>query len=101
MFQAVLTKPGRKIYCANCMHCKLFRTFTEEGKYVLRVRCAAGRWRKKLGGEKLYKYFTVARRALDECDFYSEMGESKPFMKDLRRNLPVKDEIFDVSDQSA
>ncbi|CAD7845632.1 hypothetical protein S1OALGB6SA_1248 [Olavius algarvensis spirochete endosymbiont] len=101
MFQAVSTKPKGKIYCANCINCKLFRTFTEEGKYVLRVRCAAGHWRKKLGGEKLYKYFTVARRALDECSSYSEMGESRPFMKDLRRNLPVKDETFDVSDQIA
>jgi len=101
MFQAVLAKQKGKIYCANCMHCKLFRVSTEEGKYVLRVRCAAGRWRKKLGGEKQYKYFTVARRALDECDSYFEMGESKAFMKDLRRSLPVKDEIFDVSDQSA
>ncbi|MEW5816152.1 MAG: hypothetical protein AB1798_12255, partial [Spirochaetota bacterium] len=52
-----------KIYCANCIHCKLVRTPRGNGdQYYLRVRCDAGKWRKKLGEEKIYKYFTVARR---------------------------------------
>lgn len=91
----------RKIYCANCSHCKLVRNYTEDDKYVLRVRCDAGKWRKKLGEEKYYKYFTVIRRVLDECDTYAPMGESKPFMKELRRSLPIKDEIYNSADQSA
>jgi len=84
-----------KIYCANCIHCKLFRAPKgSANEYELRVRCAAGKWRKKLGEEKVYKYFTVIRRTLDECDSYVPMGEAQTFLKELRRNLPTKDETY-------
>lgn len=84
-----------KIYCANCIHCKLFRSPRgEANQYGLRVRCDAGKWRKKLGEEKVYKYFTVIRRTLDECDSYVPMGEVEVFLKELRKNLPIKDEIY-------
>jgi hypothetical protein len=84
-----------KIYCANCIHCKLFRSPKgNANEYGLRVRCAAGKWRKKLGEEKVYKYFTVIRRTLDECNAYVPMGEAQTFLKDLRRNLPIKDETY-------
>jgi hypothetical protein len=84
-----------KIYCANCIHCKLVRIPTvSSGQYQLRVRCTAGKWKKKLGDEKLYKYFTVARRSLDECDSYEPMGDSKEFLRELRRSLPIKDETY-------
>jgi hypothetical protein len=58
------------------------------------VRCDAGKWKKKLGEEKIYKYFTVARRSLDECDSYEPMGDAKEFIRDLRRSLPIKDELY-------
>jgi hypothetical protein len=64
------------------------------GQYQLRVRCTAGKWKKKLGDEKFYKYFTVARRSLDECDSYEPMGDSKEFLRELRRSLPIKDETY-------
>jgi hypothetical protein len=33
-----------KIYCANCMHCKLVRDAAGSGgQYQLRVRCDAGK----------------------------------------------------------
>ena len=84
-----------KIYCANCIHCKLVRaTGGSDNEYMLRVRCDAGKWRKKLGEEKFYKYFTVARRSLDECDMYEPMGETKPFLKELKKTLPIKDEVY-------
>ena len=52
-----------RVFCANCTHCKLVRTPAGNGsQYYLRVRCDAGKWKKKLGEEKVYKYFTVARR---------------------------------------
>ena len=65
-----------------------------EGSYRLRVRCEAGKWRKKLGEEKIYKYFTVARRSIDSCDSYEEMGEAAEFMRDLRKLLPTTDELY-------
>ncbi len=87
-----------KIYCANCIHCKLFRApMGSANEYGLRVRCDAGKWKKKLGEEKVYKYFTVIRRTLEECDAYVPMGETQDFLKELRRNLPIKDETFSAS----
>ncbi len=83
------------IFCANCIHCKLVPSpAEEEGQYRLRVRCEKGKWRKKLGEEKIYKYFTVARRSIPSCDSYEDMGESAEFMKDLRTLLPTTDEIY-------
>ena len=84
-----------KIYCANCVHCKLVRVPRGDGgQYELRVRCDAGKWRKKLGEEKVYKYFSVVRRTLDQCESYEPMGEVEVFLKELRKTLPIKDEIY-------
>ena len=84
-----------KIFCANCINCKLVRSPSGNGdQYMLRVRCAAGKWRKKLGEEKIYKYFTVARRSLDSCDTYEPMGDAREFIKELKKNLPIKDEVY-------
>jgi hypothetical protein len=84
-----------KIYCANCIHCKLIRNAAmNNDQYYLRVKCSAGKWRKKLGEEKVYKYFTVARRSLDECDAYEPMGEPRDFLKELKKSLPIKDEVY-------
>ena len=87
-----------KIYCANCVHCKLVREVQGGMRYSLRVRCDAGKWRKKLGEEKIYKYFTVARRSLDSCDSYEPMGDPREFIKELKKNLPIKDEIYTSRD---
>ncbi|MBN2739154.1 MAG: hypothetical protein JXR70_19405 [Spirochaetales bacterium] len=85
----------RKVFCANCMHCKLVRIATEtQGKYQLRVKCDAGKWRKKLGEEKLHKYFTVARRSIDLCESYVSMGSEREFLKDLKKTLPIRDEEY-------
>jgi len=85
---------SEKIYCANCSNCKLVRTPVGNGQYQLRVRCSAGMWKKKLGEEKIYKYFTVARRAQDECPAYEPMGDPREFLKELKKTLPIKDEIY-------
>jgi hypothetical protein len=87
-----------KIYCANCIHCKLIPARSEKTEqYVLRVRCAAGKWKKKLGEEKLYKYCTITRRYLDSCVSYEEMGDTRDFIRDLRKTLSGKDEVFSIA----
>lgn len=91
---AVLTETSSKIYCANCIHCKLVRVPVGNNEYQLRVRCDAGMWKKKLGEEKIYKYFTVARRAVDSCPSYEPMGEPREFLRELKKTLPIKDEIY-------
>jgi hypothetical protein len=84
-----------KIYCANCSHCVVFKQpVGQMGSYVLRVRCSKGMWRKRSGEEKVYKYFTIIRRTQNMCSFYDPMGEEKAFIKELRKSLPVKDEIY-------
>lgn len=84
-----------KIYCANCVHCKVVKVPMGNGsQYQLRVRCAMGKWLKKSGEEKLHKYFTLSRRVLDSCDAYNPMGDSKTFLKELRSILPTKDEVY-------
>ena len=90
-------KLAQKIYCANCENCKIVRDVSAGGnQYYLRVRCMAGKWRKKLGEEKIYKYFTVARRSIDSCDEYIPMGDPKEFMKELKKTLPIKDELYTI-----
>ncbi len=90
---------NNKVYCANCAYCVLVKIPTEiAGKYVLRVRCTQNKWKKKLGDEKLYKYFTVARRTFENCGDYEPMGELKTFLRDLRKSLPIKDEVYSNDD---
>jgi hypothetical protein len=90
-----LSNSRDKVFCANCTHCKLVRVPAGNGsQYYLRVRCDAGQWRKKLGEEKVYKYFTVARRTLETCEYYEAMGDAKDYLKELKKNLPIKDEIY-------
>ncbi|GMT48687.1 MAG: hypothetical protein IEMM0008_0226 [bacterium] len=84
-----------KIYCANCVQCVLIKMATgADGQYVLRVKCLSKKWKKKLGEEKIYKFFTVARRTVETCDFYEPMGDLKSYLKDLRKSLPIKDEVY-------
>lgn len=85
-----------KVYCANCENCILFKQEDENtaNTYHLRVRCAANHWTKKKGGEKFYKYFTVARRKLDFCEDYLPMGDAKEFLKELKKSLPISDETY-------
>ena len=86
-----------KVYCANCIHCKLVKKPQGDGsQYNLRVRCDAGKWKKKLGEEKVYKYFTVIRRTAEQCKSYIPMGDEEAFLKELRRDLPIKDEIYSL-----
>lgn len=86
---------GEKVYCADCAHCVVVRQYeSEQDKYILRVRCNKKKWSKRSGEEKLYKYFTVARRMQPNCEEYQEMGELLPYIKNLKKELPIKDEIY-------
>lgn len=96
LFMDTNSSTGTKIFCANCVHCKLVQMPTGNGKYYLRVRCAAGKWKKKLGEEKLHKYFTVAQRSIPYCDAYEDMGDDE-FIKDLPFSLPAMDELYEKS----
>ncbi len=95
VMEEIKVNATEKIFCANCINCKLVKSSKDSGnQYYLRVRCTAGKWKKKLGEEKVYKYFTVARRSLDSCDSYEPMGDPADFIKELKKTLPIKDEIY-------
>ena len=84
-----------KIFCANCRHCILMKQpVGQQHSYVLRVRCGHHRWKKKSGEEKVHKYFTLMRRTVSSCSDYEPMGDVKTFLRELKDNLPVKDEIY-------
>ena len=85
-----------KIYCANCKNCKVVKVFDEMdgSKFRLRVRCEGGKWQKKGGMEKLYKYFTIAKRTVEKCSSYAPMGDIAAYIKDLQKNLPGEDELY-------
>jgi hypothetical protein len=90
-----------KIYCANCTLCKIVTVKPENEKgdehYLLRIRCVAGKWKKRLGEEKLYKYCTVLRRFQDSCDAYDSMGEPEEYIRELKKSLPNKDELYNYT----
>ncbi len=90
-----------KIYCANCSNCIVVKVPVpnKTDQYLLRLKCIAGVWQKKLGTEKLHKYFTAARRMVDECESYNEMGDLVVFIKSLRKTLPATDELYKVGEQ--
>jgi hypothetical protein len=35
-----------------------------------------------------------------DCDFYEEMGEILPYIKNLKKELPIKDEIYLIKSPS-
>ncbi|MEK6796046.1 MAG: hypothetical protein AABZ39_14790, partial [Spirochaetota bacterium] len=79
-------------------YCVLFRKLTsDKSRYTLRVKCSREMWKKKLGEDKMYKYFTVGRRTVKKCPAYMEMGDLKLFLRMLRKSLPVRDEVYTIS----
>ena len=88
--------PEDKVYCANCKHCVVIqKPALVSDQYVLRINCKKDKWKKKIGEIKYYKYFTAARRTMDICNEYSSMGEEDmDYIKELRKNLPIKDEVY-------
>ena len=85
-----------KIYCANCSHCVVFKQPIESASaYVLRVRCSMGMWKKKSGDEKIYKYFSIIRRIMEQCDHYDPMGDEKSFLKELRKMLLILHHLYE------
>jgi len=90
----------RSIYCANCLHCKVYLERADRGSQAeRRVRCAMGNWQTPSGKERTYCYHTVLSRRMALCPDYDSMGERDrdEFLKNLRDNLPVEREVVDTS----
>ena len=78
------------IFCANCLHCKVFPGESHSGERERRVKCKKGNWKTPLGGQKTYSYHTVLDRQMRRCDDYDSMGEATKhaFLNDLAKELP-------------
>ena len=86
-----------KFYCANCANCKIFVGTVSDGKKIQKVRCAAGHWKKASGGEKFYNYANVLKRTQTECTDYDAIGDSRPFIRKLKKTIPSKENTY-ISD---
>jgi len=54
-----------------------------------------GMWKKRLSKEeKIYKYYTLLKRTVNNCLYYDPMGEEESFIKDLKKTLPVQDIVY-------
>ena len=97
------TSSTRSIYCANCLHCKVFLEIADRGhKAERRVKCAMGNWQSPSGKERTFCYHTVLSRRMVSCPDYDSMGERdlRQFLKNLKDNLPVERDMVDVSDMA-
>lgn len=85
---------NNKYYCANCKHCVVFKfAFEDEPNYYyLKCKCLKKHWRTSGGSERFYKYCNIPRKVVLDCADYDEMGDLKPFLSDLIKSLPKKDE---------
>jgi hypothetical protein len=88
------------IHCADCEHCKVVREYAPSGRYILRVRCAQGHWRRGKDGttEATYYLHTVLRRKVPACTDYTSLSEDdddrRKYVEDLECNLPVGRVVF-------
>ena len=93
-----------KIYCANCLHCKLFHAPPKTGKtfqrglYYKRIKCTAGNWFTSKGVEKIRKFYTIARKTVDDCGQYISMSDNGEKVEEwidfLDSQLPSKDIVY-------
>jgi hypothetical protein len=95
-----MKKATAKIYCAACLHCKVFRQTNDGGRTFVRlVRCARERWKNRYGGPLVLDYHACYRRTMSDCPDYEETcspGEAEQFVRHLFRSLPKKRVIHRV-----
>ena len=85
------------IKCAECEHCKMFKETNRNGRYILKCRCAKGRWFNGKN-EATCELHKVSARRRDECPDYKSTSDDeqdkKSFLGDLENFLPIERHIF-------
>lgn len=86
-----------KVPCADCQHCHRFPEYDSVGRYILKVRCAKGNWRRGKR-ERTCEFHTVLRRIRVSCIDYESTSESnedrKEYLRMLRDTLPLERHIY-------
>jgi hypothetical protein len=87
------------IKCADCLHAKQYREVNPAtGRYVLKVKCAKGHWRKgrKHGECDLHR---VLSRRRHKCTDYVSMSDNeedrREYLKTLSATLPLEQIVFE------
>ena len=93
------TKEAPLIKCADCLHAKQYRAVNPAtGRYVLKVRCAMGHWRKGRKHGECDLHRVMARRR-HKCTDYVSMSKSEEnrrgFLKTLSATLPLEQIVFE------
>ena len=87
------------IKCADCLHCKQFREFNPAtGRYVLKVKCVKGHWKRgrKHGACDLHRVMARRTRKCNDYDLMSENDEDRrQFLRDLSATLPLEQIVYE------
>ena len=91
-------KPKKPVIkCAECLHCKMFKETNRNGRYILKSRCAKGRWFRGKN-EVTCELHKVSARNRDECPDYKSTSDNKRdkarFLGELDDFLPIERHIF-------
>ena len=93
------------IRCPDCFFCRQFREVNPAtGRYVLKVRCVKGYWRRgrKHGAVDLYR---VLSRRVQKCPDYDSMSDNEQdrarYLRDLAASLPLERIVFEADGEPA
>jgi hypothetical protein len=93
------------IRCADCAHCKQFREVDyATGRYILKVKCTKGHWKRgrKRGAVDLYR---VMARRMQKCMDYDSMSDNEQdrtrYLRDLAASLPLERIVYEGDGEPA
>ncbi len=92
------TKRGL-IYCAECMNCRIFREISTNGRYIIKARCAKGRWIRNKK-ETTSEFHLITTRTRKRCRGYESTSETKKeklaFVAALKKTLPIERHVYEA-----
>ena len=93
------------IRCADCAHCRQYRKVDQAtGRYVLKVKCSKGHWKRarKRGAVDLYR---ILARRMQKCMDYDSMSESdqdrERYLRNLSATLPLERIVYEADGEPA
>lgn len=93
------------IRCADCAHCRQYREVDlATGRYILKVKCSKGHWRRgrKRGAVDLYR---ILARRMQKCMDYDSMSESdhdrERYLRNLSATLPLERIVYETDGEPA
>ena len=97
-----LREKKKVLYCGNCYFCKRVTEYSKDHtSYIYIICCKKKCWKYKSGAEKVYDYHTLLNRKGTNCPYYESTSETeeelKQFIKHLKKTLPAKRIIYNLS----